>query len=120
MVYALDGAMSSDPTAEPGASLPPGVATAWGVRTPPTKGPKPGLSLDRIVAAAVAVADADGLGAVSMHRVAQELGSSAMSLYRHVSSKEELLDLMVDAAFGTPPSASGEDWRAGLARWARG
>jgi AcrR family transcriptional regulator len=113
--------MSSEPTAQPGASLPPGVAAAWGVRSPATKGPKPGLSLDRIVAAAVAVADADGLGAVSMHRVAQELGSSAMSLYRHVSSKEELLDLMVDASYGRPPpTAPGEDWRAGLARWARG
>jgi hypothetical protein len=51
-----------------------GIAAAWGVRAPATKGPKPGLSLERIVAAGVAVADADGLAAVSMNRVAKELG----------------------------------------------
>jgi AcrR family transcriptional regulator len=101
-------------------ALPPGVAAAWGVRTPATKGPKPGLSLERIVAAAIAVADADGLHAVSMSRVAQELGSSAMSLYRYVESKDELLTLMVDGALGTiPPLPLDEEWRAGLARWAR-
>jgi AcrR family transcriptional regulator len=101
-------------------ALPPGVAAAWGVRTPATKGPKPGLSLERIVAAAIAVADADGLHAVSMSRVAQELGSSAMSLYRYVESKDELLTLMVDGALGTiPPAPPDEEWRAGLARWAQ-
>jgi AcrR family transcriptional regulator len=104
---------SSDP-------LPTGVAAAWGVRAQPTKGPKPGLSLDAIVAAGVAVADADGLAAVSMNRVAKELGTAAMSLYRYVESKDDLLTLMVDAAFGAvPPPAAGLDWRAALARWAR-
>lgn len=105
-----------------GARLPDGVAAAWGLRERPHKGPKPALSLGKIVDAAVRVADADGLDAVSMGRVAAELGAAPMSLYRHVSAKEELLDLMVDAAWGDPPSASaaGEDWRAGLARWAWG
>jgi AcrR family transcriptional regulator len=98
-----------------------GIAAAWGVRAPATKGPKPGLSLERIVAAGVAVADAEGLAAVSMNRVAKELGSSAMSLYRYIESKDELLTLMVDAAVGTVPAASPDgDWRAGLARWAWG
>jgi AcrR family transcriptional regulator len=99
--------------------LPASVETAWGVRERPSKGPKPGLSLDRIVAAAVKVAAAEGLGAVSMGRVAGELGASAMSLYRYVASKDELLALMVDAAVGPPPPASqpGENWRAGLSRW---
>lgn len=79
------------------------------------------MSLDRIVATGIAVADTDGLVAVSMNRVAQELRSSAMSLYRYVESKDELLTLMVDTALGTmPPAAPGEDWRAGLARWAWG
>ena len=94
--------------------LPASVETAWGLRERPSKGPKPGLSLDRIVAAAVKVAAAEGLAAVSMGRVAGELGASAMSLYRYVASKDELLALMVDAAVGPPPPASqpGEDWRA--------
>ena len=53
--------------------------------------------------AAVRIADTDGLDAVSMGRVAAELGAAAMSLYRHVSAKEELLTLMVDAAWGDSP-----------------
>jgi AcrR family transcriptional regulator len=100
--------------------LPDGVAAAWGLRERPHKGPKPALSLRGIVDAAILVADAEGLDAVSMGRVAAELGAAPMSLYRHVSAKEELLDLMVDAAWGDPPGAraAGEDWRTGLARWA--
>ena len=61
-----------------------------------TRGPKPKLSLDAIVDAAVAVADAEGLDAVSMRRIGQELGVGAMSLYRYVPGKEELLDLMLE------------------------
>src|ERR1700683_805489 len=102
------------------AGLPATVAAAWGVRERPHKGPKPALSLARIVSAAVRVADAEGLDAVSMGRVAAELGAAPMSLYRHVSSKEELLTLMVDAAWGDSPPlrAPDEGWRAGLSRWA--
>ncbi len=108
-----------------GAGLPGGVAAAWGVRERPHKGPRPALSLSRIVAAAVRVADTEGLDAVSMGRVAAEVGTAPMSLYRHVSSKEELLTLMVDTAWGPAPktaapetAAPGEGWRAGLSRWA--
>lgn len=103
-----------------GDALPESVAAAWGVRERPLRGPKPALSLPRIVAAAVRVADAEGLDAVSMGRVAAELGAAPMSLYRHVSSKEALLTLMVDAAWGDSPPrhAPGERWRAGLSRWA--
>jgi AcrR family transcriptional regulator len=94
------------------------VAAAWGVREQPRKGPKPALTLDRIVEAGVRVADTAGLDAVSMGRVAAEAGTAPMSLYRHVASKDELIDLMVDAAWGTMSSApdAGEGWRAGLAR----
>jgi AcrR family transcriptional regulator len=102
-----------------GSGLTAGMAAAWGARAPAIKGPKPGLSLERIVGAGIALADADGLGAVSMNRVAGELGSSAMSLYRYVESKQELLTLMVDAALGTVPAgAPREGWREGLSRWA--
>src|SRR5579859_6057983 len=65
-----------------GAGLPGGVAAAWGVRERPHKGPRPALSLNRIVTAAVLVADAEGLDAVSMGRVAAELGTAPMYLYR--------------------------------------
>jgi len=102
------------------AEVPASVAAAWGVRERPHKGPKPGLSLARIVDAGVRVADAEGIDAVSMGRVATSLDTAAMSLYRHVSSKEELLRLMVDAAWGDSPGplAAGESWRDGLSRWA--
>jgi AcrR family transcriptional regulator len=99
--------------------LPASIEAAWGLRARPQKGPKPGLTLERIVAAGVTIAATEGLGAVSMSRVAAELGSSAMSLYRYVAAKDELLALMVDAASGTPPPAEpGEGWRSGLSRWA--
>jgi AcrR family transcriptional regulator len=100
-----------------GIGLPPSIASAWGVQTRPGKGPKPGLSLDRIVAAAIGVAGADGLAAVSMSRVAAELGAATMSLYRYVGSKDELLALMVDAALGAHPAQPDEGWRAGLSHW---
>jgi len=105
---------------EEGTGLPASFEMAWGVRERPNKGPKRGLSLEQIVDAGVAVASADGLGAVSMSRVAGELGTSAMSLYRYVASKDELLALMVDAALGDLPDPPlDEPWRGGLEWWAR-
>jgi AcrR family transcriptional regulator len=99
--------------------VPASIAAAWGLRERPTKGPKRGLSLEKIVAAAVKVAGSDGIGAVSMSRVAADLGASTMALYRYVAAKEELLALMMDAPLGSPPElVEGEDWRAGLTRWA--
>jgi AcrR family transcriptional regulator len=100
--------------------LPAEVAAAWGVRERSHKGPKPALTLARIVDAAVRIADTEGLDAVSMGRVAAELGAAPMSLYRHVSAKDELRRLMVDAAWGDSPGplAPGETWRDGLSRWA--
>lgn len=100
--------------------LPVSLATAWGLRERPSKGPKPGLSLERIVAAAVGVAAAEGIGAVSMGRVAKELGASPMSLYRYVGAKDELYVLMQEAVMPAPPEPlpAGAGWRAGLTRWA--
>ncbi|MEU4218573.1 TetR/AcrR family transcriptional regulator C-terminal domain-containing protein [Actinoplanes sp. NPDC026623] len=102
--------------------VPPVLQAAWGMREKATKGPKPTLSVDRIVAAAIAVARADGFPAVSMSRVAGELNTSAMSLYRYVASKDELAVLMMEAAAGDPPAprTAGETWRAAAERWAYG
>ncbi|MER7460070.1 TetR/AcrR family transcriptional regulator [Micromonospora sp. NPDC126480] len=107
---------------EPADDLPESVAIAWGLRERPGKGPKRSLSLEQVVTAAVKVADTDGLAAVSMSRVATELGVATMSLYRYVSTKNELVELMVDAAFGDPPPPREPDegWRTALARWADG
>jgi AcrR family transcriptional regulator len=106
-------------TSETGNGLPAGLRAAWGLQDRPAKGPKPGLTLDRIVSAAVRIADADGLAAVSMSKVAAEVGVTAMALYRYVGNKDELLALMVDAGLGDPPDVprAGQDWRAGLAEW---
>ena len=90
------------------AGMPATVAAAWGVRERSQKGPKPALSLARIVDAGVRLADSEGLDAVSMGRVAASLGTAPMSLYRHVSSKEELVRLMVDAAWGDSPGPVAE------------
>jgi AcrR family transcriptional regulator len=61
------------------------------------------LTLDRIVAAAIAVADADGMAETTMRRIAAELGVATMSLYRHVPSKDDLVLAMIDAAIGEFP-----------------
>jgi AcrR family transcriptional regulator len=107
------------PSEEPPA-LPPGLDLLWGRRGGGTRGPKPGLSVDAIVKTAVAIADAEGLEAVSMARVAQELGFTTMSLYRHVTSKEELLQLMWNAsAQGAEELVlEGDGWRPRLRMWA--
>jgi AcrR family transcriptional regulator len=101
-------------------ALPPGLDLLWGRRGGGTRGPKPGLSIDAIVKTAVAVADAEGLDAVSMARVAQELGFTTMSLYRYVTSKDELLQLMWNAsAHGAEELVlQGDGWRSRLRMWA--
>jgi AcrR family transcriptional regulator len=96
------------------------LALLWGLRETPRRGPKPALTVPDITRAAIEVADADGLDAVSMAKVAEHLGNSTMALYRHVKSKRELLLLMADAALEEPPEFPGDgDWRAGMELWAR-
>lgn len=77
--------------------------------------PRASLSRDRVLAAAMTLADAEGLGAVTMRRLAQELGVEAMTLYYHVANKEEILDGLVDLVVRefeiAPPDAG---WRAAL------
>ncbi|MFI1074364.1 TetR/AcrR family transcriptional regulator [Streptomyces puniciscabiei] len=84
------------------------------------RGPKPAYTRDDIAAAAVRIADARGLDAVSMRHVAAELGCGTMSLYNYVPRKEDLYELMVDAVSAEQvlwePSG---DWRADMLRVAR-
>jgi AcrR family transcriptional regulator len=100
--------------------LPPGLDLLWGRRAAGKRGPRPGLSADAIVEAAIALADAEGLETVSMARVAAELEFTTMSLYRHVTSKDELLQLMWNAsALGAEDLVlEGDGWRPRLRLWA--
>ncbi|MGU3646774.1 TetR/AcrR family transcriptional regulator [Microbacterium sp. C23T] len=86
--------------------LPRGIALAWGVAANPQRGPKREMSVERIVEAAVEIADAEGLGAVSMAAVAARLGFTPMSLYRYVNAKEDLILLMQEEATGAPSEAT--------------
>ena len=97
------------------------MALLWGIQKPPTRGPKPGLQVERIVEAAIRVADAEGLAALSMRRVAGELGVGTMSLYTYVPGKAELLDVMLDTVLGevTRPDADAGGWRDRLEAYAR-
>ncbi|MET8836249.1 TetR/AcrR family transcriptional regulator [Micromonospora sp. NPDC004540] len=79
------------------------------------------LSVERIVRAAIEVADAEGLAALSMRRVAERLGVGTMTLYTHVPGKGELLDVMLDTVYGETarPDEVPGGWRGRLAQIAR-
>lgn len=103
------------------------VELLWGTGRKPRRGPKPSLSLEGIVGTAVELADAEGMGGVSMQRVADRLGYAKMSLYRYVPGKAELAALMLEQAIGLPPehAATQSDsdeprWRTELRWWAEG
>ncbi|AIY15646.2 TetR family transcriptional regulator [Pimelobacter simplex] len=86
-------------------------------RVPPRSPSRTPLSPQRIVVAAVEVADRDGLGAVSMRNVGKALGVEAMSLYHHVAGKEALLDALVEWVFaGIDLPEPGEPWRPAMRR----
>lgn len=97
------------------------IRLLWGDHGPGPvrRGPRPKLTRSEIVAAAVRLADTEGLAAVSMQRVAGALGYTTMSLYRYVERKDDLLLLMADAAMDATPPGPREDgdWRAGLEQW---
>jgi AcrR family transcriptional regulator len=100
---------------DPGRSM----ALLWGAPGPVRRGPKPSRSVDEVVAAAIAIADAEGLAGLSVRRVAEALGLSPMSLYTYVPGKAELIDLMLDSvAAEIPPPAATDgaagDWRSQL------
>lgn len=97
------------------------LALLWRTSERVSRKGKPDLSVDRIVRAAIEVADTEGLQALSMRRVAERLGVGTMSLYTYVPGKPELLDVMLDTVYGE--TARPEDvpggWRARLELIAR-
>jgi len=96
------------------------IELLWTPPAIPRRGPKPGLSLTVIALAGIEIADADGLIAVTMQRVAEALGVTKMALYRYVRSKTELVALMTDVGLGEPTSVDIDcDWRAQLDTWAQ-
>ena len=97
------------------------VNPTWRRRPSPSRGPKPSVSASQIAGAAIRVADKEGLEAVTMQRIAGEMDLTTMALYRYVSSKSDLVDLMIDSAsdsasvFGKPS----QPWSDRLKEWAR-
>ncbi|MEV0967367.1 TetR/AcrR family transcriptional regulator [Microtetraspora glauca] len=88
----------------------------------PSRGPQPSFSRAALTEAAIRVADAEGLEAISMRRLAAEIGAGTMSLYRYVSGKDDVIELMVDAVVADylpEGTALSGDWRADLGAMAR-
>jgi AcrR family transcriptional regulator len=96
-----------------------GLELLWGVREPPRRGPRPKLAVRDVVRAAVELADAEGLAALSMRRVGDRLGVAAMSVYTYVPGRTELVDLMVDEVYGELSPPAGRTWRKALDAVAR-
>ncbi|NUR87648.1 MAG: TetR/AcrR family transcriptional regulator [Nonomuraea sp.] len=96
------------------------LALLWRTSERASRKGKPDLSVDRVVRAAIEVADAEGLPALSMRRVADRLGVGTMSLYTYVPGKPELLDVMLDTVYGeTEPPEDLTGWRPRLEQIAR-
>ena len=86
----------------------------------PVRGPKPRTSLSEVVAAGVEIADAEGLAALSMRKVASRLGIGAMSLYTYVPGRSELVELMIDRVYAEHTIPEPQlPWRRRLEAWAR-
>ena len=98
--------------------LPRVLEQLWGIEGRQRPGPKPAFHISDIGRAAIKLADAGGLPAVSMSKVAAELGFTTMSLYRYVDAKDDLYTVMLDHAFGEPPALDQPGWRSRITAWA--
>jgi AcrR family transcriptional regulator len=97
-------------------NLPPGLALAWGVQPVQRRGPKPALSVDRIVATGIEFGDRQGFEAISLQKIAAHFGVSTNAMYRYVRSKDELIVLVHDKAVGLPPELP-SGWREAATAW---
>lgn len=100
------------------AETPEPLRRLWRLPTSSRLGRPAELDVERVVRAAVDLADREGLAAVTLSKVAKTLGYTTMALYRHVGSKDELYALMADLVSGPPPDPAGASWRDGLRGWA--
>lgn len=96
---------------------PESVALLWHEPKVGRRGPRPALTVERLIEAGIESADEQGLDALSMERLAKKLGVTTMALYRYVPSRAVLVDLMVDRGVGSPPKLEGP-WRTRLLQWA--
>jgi AcrR family transcriptional regulator len=94
-------------------TAPTALDLLWGTHQRPRRGPKPSLSLERIVTEAIALADTEGLASLSMQHLAEQLGCAKMALYRYVPGKAELVALMIDAGLSEPPQSPAQPAQAG-------
>jgi AcrR family transcriptional regulator len=102
------------------AEVPRVLSLLWGQAEGGRRGPKPALTLERIGRAAIELADAHGLAAVSMKRVAEAVGVSTMALYRYVDTKDDLLTVMLEfASVPAPDLRRRRTWRSALEAWCR-
>src|SRR5919206_5031328 len=85
--------------------------TIWERLERPGRGPRPALTHDQIARAGVEIADEQGLDAVSMRRLAERLGVATMALYRYVASKDDVLELMIDAVSAEIELPRDAEWR---------
>lgn len=100
-------------------AVPDLIRRQWRLPERPARlGRKPTLDVDTVIDAAIELADAAGLEAATLPRISEKLGVTAMSLYRHIGSKEDLLQLMMDAASEPPTTSAPAGWRPGLRHWA--
>lgn len=100
-----------------GDGAPRGLAQLWGLSTAGARGPKPQYRITDVAAAGVAVADRLGLPGVTLEGVARQLDLTTTALYRYVDSKDDLLELAVDAAIGPPPRVAGATWQERVGSW---
>jgi AcrR family transcriptional regulator len=99
--------------------LPRVLQQMWGIEGRSRPGPKPAFHISDIGRAAIKLADAGGLAAVSMSKVAAELGFTTMSLYRYVDAKDDLYVVMLEHVFSEPPELDPtKPWRDRITTWA--
>lgn len=113
------GTQATGPQAAQAAQAPRWVTTAWREAHTDQHDEETGLTAAKIVAAAIELADEDGIAGLSIRKLAGRLGAGTMAAYRHIESRDDLVILMVDAALGTPPASILEPdaWAERTRRW---
>lgn len=96
-----------------------GLGLLWGAEPRGARGPRARYTINDVAEAAIRVADAQGLDAVTLGATARSLGLTTTALYSYVDGKEDLLEVMVDAAIGGPPPLTGNTWQDRARSWAR-